>query len=137
MKSETLRNLRTMRQIQKSGDIYSAQIVKTTRSWYGLPEKSEVPELQESPQFKMLCEKERKRFALREKSVERARGRLLDSRRKLSVIVSRNKALTKLRKKLQDAKDGKDACLKEPPPLACGDEEYSLVKDVNCLEIRY
>jgi hypothetical protein len=131
MKSEALTNLRTLRQIRSSAEVFSGRSVKTTGSLYRPIEEAEVPDSRVDPRLEVLREKERRRFASREQAVERAREHLLESRRKLSITISRNEALTKLRKELQRARR------EDFSSPSAGERECSFEEDVNCLEIRY
>ncbi len=56
-----------------------------------------------------MLEREKRRFASRLQSVERARARLLNSRKKLAVIIDKNKALMELRRELQK-ENSSDMC---------------------------
>jgi hypothetical protein len=109
MESETLRHIRTMRQIKTSLDVAGHQKIKTTNSLYKQPE--EIERLASAGlndgQTALVLAGEKARAAKFEASAERSRGKLLKSREKMARLIARNRALTELRHQIQQERDGK------------------------------
>jgi hypothetical protein len=107
MKSETLRNIRTMRQVKSSLEVARNQKFKTTSSLSKTPE--EIENLNSigltDNQTAQILAREKARAAKFEASVERSQQKLLNSRKKLAVLVNRNRALTTLRHEIQHERD--------------------------------
>lgn len=101
MRSEALRNIRTMRQAKISLDVARGQRFRTTNSLSKTRE--EIGHLETPPdrRLEQVLEKERRRFAAYEATVNKSRQRMLMSREKLAMTVSRNRRLTELRHQLQ------------------------------------
>jgi hypothetical protein len=95
MKSETLRDIRTMRDIKTGLAEATSHRIKTIGSRHR-PE----PDLP-TGQFEKVLAREKQRFAGCEASIERSQRCLLTARQKLAVIINRNRALTMLRHALQ------------------------------------
>lgn len=104
MKSETLRNSRTMRHIKTSLDVARERKVRTTNSLSKTKEEIQYLESIEYPQLNQILAKERKRLADFDASVERSRQRILSLRERLAGIINKNHALMKLRHQLQQAR---------------------------------
>jgi hypothetical protein len=102
VKSEALRNLRTMRQIQTGLDLARRQRLRTTNSLSKTPEEVEHLESLLNSQAERFFEvRERARFSARVAQVETTRQRVLKAREKLAMTINKNRALTELRSELQ------------------------------------
>jgi phage shock protein A len=95
MKSETLRDIRTMRDIKTGLAEATSHRIKTIGSRHRLEPK--LP----TGQFEQVLAREKRRFASCEASIEGSQRRLLTARQKLALIINRNRALTALRHALQ------------------------------------
>lgn len=126
MKSEALRNIRTMRQIKTSLDVARCQKIKTTNSLSRTKEEFESLEVVKDPGLVQILAREKKRFANLESSMERARQGLLKSRGRLAVLLNRNRALMKLRYELQQARS-QDCPLVSRTPASSKNEKYNIV----------
>ncbi|MBI4267412.1 MAG: hypothetical protein HY662_01345 [Chloroflexi bacterium] len=104
MGSETLRNIRTMRQVKTSLDLARQQKARTTNSLSKTEEDIARQQQSDDRRIKQVLTKERRRFATQEASVERLRQRILRSREKLAATINKNRALTELRIKLQQTR---------------------------------
>lgn len=116
MESESLRNIRTMRQVKTSLEVAGNQRIRTTGSLSKTTQERERLEsigVENSLTLQILA-KEKARAAKFEASVERSRQKLLKSREKLAGIINRNRALNNLRHEIQQGRDGK----KESPSLS-------------------
>ena len=128
MQSETLRNIKTMRQVKTGHDLARRQRVKTTNSLSKTDEEAAHLLSLTDRRTGQILAKETKRFATMEASIEKSRGRVLKAREKLAATINRNRALTELRYELQRARwEGKDPVPlgKEPP---AGDENLPRVE---------
>jgi hypothetical protein len=107
MKIETLRNIRTMRQVKSSLEVARNQNFKTTSSMSKTAE--EIENLNSigltNNQTAQILVREKARAAKFEASVERSQQKLLNSRKKMAGLVNRNRALTTLRHEIQHARD--------------------------------
>jgi hypothetical protein len=103
MQSESLRNIKTMRQVKSSIEVANRQKIKTTNSLFKTDEEAEFLETAGlgSGQTAQVLAKEKMRAAKFEASVERSRQKLLKSRKKIAALVNRNRALTNLRHEIQ------------------------------------
>jgi t-SNARE complex subunit (syntaxin) len=101
MKSEALRNIKTMRQVKSSLDVARNQRSRTTNSLSKTSEEIERLESLMDPRQDQVMKKEIKRFATQQASINKSRQRVLKSREKLAMTLNRNRALTELRQKLQ------------------------------------
>lgn len=110
MDSEALRNIRTMRQI-KTGLVTGSQRLRTTNSLSKTKGEVEHLELLTDRRLEQIIEKEKRRFAAQEVSVNKSRERLLKSREKLAMTINKNRALNELRHELQRAR-----CESKAPP---------------------
>jgi hypothetical protein len=119
MQSEALRNIKTMRQVRTGHDLARKRI-RTTNSLSRPAEEAERLLSFNDRQAEQVLAKEAQRFAAMEASFDKSRGRVLKAREKLAATINRNRALTELRYKLQQARwDGKEpACAKQAPPAA-------------------
>ncbi len=109
MVSETLRNIRTMRQIKTSLDLARSQKPKTTNSLSKTKDEVEYLLSLTDRRAGQILAKERKRFAAQEAAIDKSRQRVLRSRERLAVTINRNRALNKLRHELQRARwEGRD-----------------------------
>jgi hypothetical protein len=137
MESETLHNIRTMRQVKTSLEVASKQRFKTTNS---LSKTAEFIEHLESigtdsePTLQVLA-REKVRAAKFEASADRSRRKLLKSREKLAGVINRNRALTRLRHEIQQNRDGITSL---PPsdgaPLKPENPNYSILHGI---ELKY
>jgi len=109
MKSEALRNVRTVRQVKTSLDVARGQKLRTTNSLSKTREEVEYLESLTDWRLEQVLEKERRRFAAQEASINKSRQRVLRAREKLAMTVNKNRALTELRRELQQARrEGND-----------------------------
>jgi hypothetical protein len=109
MESETLHNIRTMRQVKSSLEVAAKQRIKATNSLSKTAESIEYLESigSNSTVTSQVLAREKARAAKFEASVERSRRKLLRSRIKIAGLVNRNRALTRLRHEIQQERDGK------------------------------
>ncbi len=101
MRSETLRNIRTMRQIRTSPEEARRHHIKTVNSLAQRESKAIASVGSSGGQLELSLVMERRRFTNFEASVEKSQLRLLKAREKLAVIINKNRALTALRHELQ------------------------------------
>jgi len=101
MKSEALRNIRTVRQLKTSLDVARSQKVRTTNSLSKTRGEVEYLESLTDRQLEQVLQKERRRSADQEAAISKSRQRVLRAREKLAMTVNRNRALTELRRELQ------------------------------------
>jgi hypothetical protein len=137
MKSEALRNIRTMRQVKTSLEVAGRQKIKTTNSLSKTPEEIEHLESagrDSEPTLQVLA-KEKARAAKFEASADRSRQKLLKSRENLARVINRNRALTDLRHQIQQERDQK----KESPSLAkpLAKAENSNYGNLRGIELKY
>ena len=104
MESEALRKVRTMRQVKTSLDVARSHSVRTTNSLSKTREEVEHLESLADPRLKQILDKERRRVAAYEASVDKSRQRLLRGREKLAMTINKNRALAELRRELQQAR---------------------------------
>ena len=104
MKSEALRNIRTMRQVKTSPDVARSQKVRTTNSLSKTREGVEYLESLTDRRLEQVLQKERRRFVAQEASINKSRQRVLKAREKLAMTINKNRALTELRHELQRAR---------------------------------
>ncbi len=104
MKSEALRKIRTMRQVKTSLDVARSQKLRTTNSLSKTREEMEYLESLSDSRLEQVLQKERKRFAALDVSVEKSKERLIKSREKLAATINKNRAFTELRHELQQAR---------------------------------
>jgi hypothetical protein len=109
MKSDALRNIRTIRQVKTSLDVIRSQRPRTANSLSKTSGEIEYLESLTDRRLEQVLEKERRRFAAQEASINRSRQRVLRGREKLAMTINRNRALTELRHKLHDSRwEGND-----------------------------
>jgi hypothetical protein len=109
MPSEALRNFRTMRQIKTNLDLVRYQKLRTTNSLSKSEEEVAYLQSLTDPRVGQILAKETKQFAAMEASIDKSRGRLLRARAKLAATINKNRALTELRRELQQARlEGRD-----------------------------
>jgi hypothetical protein len=131
MESEALRDVRTMRQVKTSLDVARRKKVRTTNSLSKTKEEVARLESLADPRAEQVLSKETRRLAAFDASVHKSRERLVRSREKLAVTINKNRALTDLRRTLQQARwEGKDPAL----PKA---EEPHPEQNLRQMEIRY
>jgi len=104
MKSEALRNIRTMRQVKASLDVVRGQKPRTTNCLSKTGKEIEYLESLTDRCLEQTLEKERRRFVAQETGINKSRQRLLMSREKLAMTLNRNRALTELRHQLQQSR---------------------------------
>jgi hypothetical protein len=103
MKSETLRNIRTLRQIKTSGDIWNERCPKTTNRNTRTEKEIKYLESLEDPYTKQILEAERQRLKAYKHAISKSQERILKVREKLARIINRNRAITQLRKNIQQS----------------------------------
>ena len=108
MKSEALRNVRTMREVKTSLDIARGQRRRTTNSLSKTREEVESLESLTDRCVEQVLDKERRRFGVQEAAINKSRQRMLRAREKLAMTVNKNRALTDLRRRLQQTRWGGD-----------------------------
>lgn len=114
MRSEALRNIRTMGQVKTSLDTAGSRRTKTTNHLSRTRQEIEELSAIGNPRTAQVLARERARSAAYDASVERSRQRVLKSRDRLAATINRNRSLTELRHSLQRARWDKPA----PPPTA-------------------
>lgn len=131
MKSEALRNIRTLRQVKTSLGVTRSEKLRTTNSLSKTREEVEYLKSVTDPRLDQVLEKEKRRFAAQEASVRKSRHRLLKARERLAMTVNKNRALTELRYQLQQARwAGKD-------PVAPKVEIPAPEQNLRQIELRY
>lgn len=120
MKSETLRGIRTMRDVKSSVEAAARRKPRTTNSLGKTEEELHRLESVNDVSTGKLLRDERRRFAARQASVERVRKRLLRFRERLAMTVNRNRALMDLRHELRQQRD-----IAAQKPLAQGRPQMS------------
>ena len=131
MKSEALRNIRTMRQVRTSLDVARSQGVRTTNSLSRTREEIAYLESLTDRRLEQVLQKEKGRFATQEASINKSRQRVLKAREKLAMTINKNRALTELRRELQQARwEGKD-------PVASKREALPAGQNLRQIELRY
>ncbi len=103
MKSESLKHVRTMRDIVSVHKIYTTRKMRTHNS---LSSDESVEALLSDETLnredKLLVQKEKQKLRSFYEKVERSQGRLLQLRGKIAHQIRRNKALMKIRRELQE-----------------------------------
>ena len=118
MLSESLRNIRTMRQVKASLDLAKNQRVKTTNSLSKTEEEVAHLQILSDRQIEQILAEEMKRSAATEAAVDKSRRRLIKAREKLAATINKNRALTELRHELQQARwEGRDSVPSKKVPL--------------------
>lgn len=131
MKSEALRNIRTMRQVKTSLDHARSQRPRTANSLSKTSGEIEYLQSLSDPRLERLLQKERRRFAAREVSINKSQQRLLRVREKLAMAINKNRALTELRWELQQAR------WKGDNPVALKVEMPASEQNLRQIELRY
>lgn len=109
MKSEALRNIRTMRDVKNSLAMARGQRLRTTNSLSKTREEIEYLESLTDRRLDQVLAKERRRFEVLEATISKSRQRVLRARAKLAMTINKNRALTELRHELQRARwEGND-----------------------------
>jgi TFIIF-interacting CTD phosphatase-like protein len=109
MKSEALRNIRTMRDVKTSLGVARSQKLRTTNALSKTKEEIVHLESVTERRVEQVLEKEKRRFAAQEASIKRSRHRVLKAREKLAMTINKNRALTELRRQLQEGRwEGND-----------------------------
>ncbi len=131
MKSEALRNIRTMRQVKTGLDVLRSQRPRTANSLSKTSGEIEYLESLTDRRLGQVLGKERMRFAAQEASINKSRQRVLRAREKLAMTVNRNRALTELRHELQRARwEGNN-------PAALKVEMPSVKPNLRQVELKY
>jgi hypothetical protein len=107
MESESLRNIKTMRQVKSSLEVARKKTIPTTNSLFKTKPGAEPNDPAADRQIGRILAREKSRFKAYEDSVEKSRQRLLQSRRKLAIIINRNQSLTEMKHQLQQARSQK------------------------------
>jgi len=131
MVSETLRNIRTMRQVKTSLDLARSQKPKTTNSLSKTKDEVEYLLSLTDRRAGQILAKERKRFAAQEAAADKSRQRVLRSRERLAMTINKNRALTKLRHELQRAR------WEERNPTPAKAEPSTPEQNLHQIEFRY
>ncbi len=114
MKSEALRNIRTMRQVKTGLDVLRSQRPRTVNSLSKTSGEIKYLESLTDRRLEQVLGKERMRFAAQEASINKSRQRVLRARKKLAMTVNGNRALTELRRELQRTRwEGDDPAVPE------------------------
>ena len=138
MKSETIRNIKTMRQVKNSLDVARNQRSKTTNSLSKTRQEIEYLESLTDRRVGQVLEKEIKRFATQQATIDKSRRRMLKAREKLAVTLNKNRALTELRHQLQQTIWEESA-----PPVAKAEKSAvkpntrQVEKGFNHVELKY
>jgi len=136
MKSEALRNIRTMRQVKTSLDVLRSQRPRTANSLSKTEEEAaHLLSLTDRRAVQILA-KETKRFAAMEASINKSRGRVLKAREKLAATINKNHALNELRRELQQRRRAGE----DPASQASNSGEVKLPageSSFNHVELRY
>ncbi|MBP9014960.1 MAG: hypothetical protein KBH15_00450 [Candidatus Atribacteria bacterium] len=128
MKNESLRNIKTFRDIKTSRENREEQKIKTTNSLSKTEEElKEMYSLVDEEDLAKALERERQRFTKQDLAMQRNRERLLASRRKLAMIVNKNRKIMELRRKLQKERERRA----DPPPIATKGSKLSNFKEVD------
>ena len=125
MKSESLRGLRTMRQVRTSLNVARPRQGRTVNSLH--KEKPEGDqEFSPDAKLEQILANEKMRATAFEASVAKSQQRMLKLRDKLAETIKRNEELTRLRQKIQ--KDRWESRLSSPPAHSGTKNEYDAVK---------
>jgi len=131
MKSEALRNIRTMRQVKTSLDIARSQRPRTTNSLSKTSKEIEYLESLTDRRAVQILAKETNRFAAMEASINKSRGHVLKAREKLAATINKNHALNELRRELQQARWEGNA------PVPAKAEMPSVKPNLRQVELKY
>ena len=130
MKSEALRNVRTMRDV-KTNLVAQGQKLRTTNSLSKTREEVDYLGSLTDRRLEQVLEKEQRRFAAQEASINKSRQRVLRAREKLAMTVNKNRSLTELRRKLQQTRwEGDD-------PIATKTEMPAPEPNLRQVELKY
>lgn len=135
MKSDALRNIRTMRQVKSSLSIARNDKLRTINSLSKTKEEIDYLRSLTDPHLEQVLEKERRRFSTQQLAIKKSQQRLLSTREKLAMIINRNRALTELRRQLQQTQwESKD-----PLPLRQKIEKSNseAEPDLHQIELKY
>jgi hypothetical protein len=131
MKSEALRNIRTIRQVKTSLDVTRSEKLRTTNSLSKTREEIEYLKSVTDPRLEQVLEKERGRSVAQQAAIRRTQQRVLRAREKLAMTINKNRALIELRRELQQARwEGKD-------PVAPKAEMPASEQNLHQIELRY
>ena len=103
MKRESLRNLRTMREVRSSLEASRPDRGRTTNSLHK-DNNEENTASPPDPKIRQILLKEKMRSAAFEASVAKSQERMLRLRDKLAATIKQNEELTRLRKQMQKAR---------------------------------
>jgi hypothetical protein len=107
MESESLRNIKTMRQVKSSLEVARKKTIRTTNNLFKTNPGPELIDPAADRQIGRILAREKARFKAYEGSVEGSRQRLLQSRKKLAIIINRNQTLTEMKHQLQQDRSQK------------------------------
>lgn len=134
MESETLKNLRTMRQVKTSLGTTRLNRVRTSNFLFGSGNSDVEPVNTADVTLRKVLTRERARMAAYQASIEKTQDRILEMRKKLAAVIKRNQALTELRHELQQARwQDKNPTPSTPTPSA----PPAARNKFNELEVRY
>jgi hypothetical protein len=105
--SESLWNLRSMRDIKKPGDAFSMARLKTTNGLGGIEDN--IPYTVDEELLSSQKESDRQRFLKQELAISKARDNLLRMRSKLKSVKEQNKRRHSYRKELMRERLRKEA----------------------------
>jgi hypothetical protein len=112
MKSESLVNIKTFRDIKNDVEKRGERKIKTTNSLSKTEEELEaIDSIVDDKDLDRALEKERQRFARQDLAIKRVRKKLIAARIKLAKMVNKNRKVTELRHQLQ-----KERGKREDPP---------------------
>jgi hypothetical protein len=131
MKSEALRNLRTMRQVKTGLGLARGQKLRTTNSLSKIKGEIEHLDSLRDRQLEQILAGERKRFATQQARLDKSRQRVLRSRERLAMTINKNRALTELRQELQRAR------WEENDPPAPKAEQLMPEQNLRQVELKY
>ena len=98
-----------MRDVKTSLGVAQSQKLRTTNALSKTKEEIVHLESVTERRVEQVLEKEKRRFAAQEASIKKSRHRLLKAREKLAMTINKNRALTELRRQLQQARwEGND-----------------------------
>jgi len=102
MKSESLVNIKTFRDIRTDLEKRGERKIKTTNSLSKTEEELKtIDSIVDDKALALTLQKERQRFSRQDLAIKRARKKLLATRRKLAKMVNKNREVMELRHQLQ------------------------------------
>lgn len=116
MESESIRNIRTPRDIKSGQDILNSRRIKTTNGLAKTERSFSAPALANDRAVQQILAKERRRALAFEGTVARSQQRMLIQRKNLAGVIKRNQALMELRHCIQDARRQNEISQVKPLP---------------------